>query len=61
MLFLGEDPYWVQTWWHRLLHKPYTYGLKQPMHDAVAKVMWRTCKGDVIDQVSVGQVYNSYK
>ena len=51
-LFLGVDPYWVKLWWNKLLFEPFKSGVKQPLYSAVAQVLWRTAKDDVIDQVS---------
>ena len=51
MLFLGEDPYWVKCWFDKLLYTPLCYGIEQPMYDLVSRVLWRTVKRDVLDQV----------
>ena len=51
LLFLGVEPYWVQQWWNMLLYRPYCHGVKEPLYDAVSKVLWRTAKKDVLDQV----------
>lgn len=51
LLFLGVDPYWVKQWWTRLLYEPYCHGQEDPMIDLVSKVMWRTAKHNVLDQV----------
>ena len=51
LLFLGVDPYWLKFWWNKLLFDPFSSGVKQPLHSAVADVLWRTAKDDVIDQV----------
>lgn len=57
LLFLGMDPYWVKQWWTRLLYEPYCHGQEDPMIDLVSKVMWRTAKYNVLDQV--GNVFLS--
>ena len=54
LLFLGVDPFWVKQWWTKLLYEPYCHGNKEPMIDLVSKVMWRTAKHDVLDQVREG-------
>ena len=51
LLFLGVDPYWVQCWWTKLLYEPYHNGDQQPLLDVVSRVLWRTAKKDVIEQV----------
>ena len=51
LLFLGVEPYWVQYWWNTLLYRPYCHGVKEPLYNAVSKVLWRTAKTDVLDQV----------
>ncbi|CAH1233506.1 SHPRH [Branchiostoma lanceolatum] len=55
LLFLGVDPYWVKHWWERLLYQPYCHGNPRPMYDVIAKVMWRTAKKDVLDQINLPQ------
>ncbi|XP_077977892.1 E3 ubiquitin-protein ligase SHPRH-like [Glandiceps talaboti] len=52
-LFLGVDPYWVKYWWNRLLYQPYLNGNPRPVNEAVAKVLWRTAKKDVLDQINI--------
>nr|XP_006814870.1 PREDICTED: E3 ubiquitin-protein ligase SHPRH-like [Saccoglossus kowalevskii] len=53
LLFLGVDPYWVRHWWHRLLYQPYVHGNFTPINEVVAKVLWRTAKKDVLDQINI--------
>lgn len=53
LLFLGVDPYWVKQWWTRLLYEPYCHGQEDPMIDLVSKVMWRTAKHNVLDQINI--------
>ncbi|KAI8498455.1 hypothetical protein Bbelb_236570 [Branchiostoma belcheri] len=53
LLFLGVDPYWVKHWWERLLYQPYCHGNPQPMYEVISKVMWRTAKKDVLDQINL--------
>jgi E3 ubiquitin-protein ligase SHPRH len=53
LLFLGVDPYWVKHWWDVILYKPYCFGKKEPMHQAIAQVLWRTSKVDVLDQLGL--------
>ncbi|XP_070568700.1 E3 ubiquitin-protein ligase SHPRH-like [Ptychodera flava] len=52
-LFLGLDPYWVKYWWNKLLYQPYLNGNPKPVNEAVAKVLWRTAKKDVLDQINI--------
>ena len=53
LLFLGVEPYWVQQWWNTLLYRPYCHGVKEPLYNALSKVLWRTAKKDVLDQVNI--------
>eukprot|EP00058_Branchiostoma_floridae_P018800 XP_002604289.1 hypothetical protein BRAFLDRAFT_125252 [Branchiostoma floridae] len=55
LLFLGVDPYWVKHWWERLLYQPYCHGNPLPMYEVISKVMWRTAKKDVLDQINLPQ------
>ena len=41
----------MQYWWNILLYRPYCHGVKEPLYNAVSKVLWRTAKKDVLDQV----------
>ncbi|KAJ7342021.1 hypothetical protein JRQ81_008403 [Phrynocephalus forsythii] len=53
VLFLGADPYWVKYWWDQLLYRPYCRKNTQPLYDFIAKIMWRSAKKDVIDQIQI--------
>nr|XP_020842216.1 E3 ubiquitin-protein ligase SHPRH isoform X2 [Phascolarctos cinereus] len=53
VLFLGVDPYWVKHWWDQLLYRPYCRKNPQPLYDLIAKIMWRSAKKDVIDQIQI--------
>lgn len=53
VLFLGADPYWVKYWWDQLLYRPYCRKNTQPLYNFIAKIMWRSAKKDVIDQVNI--------
>ncbi|KAK7492086.1 hypothetical protein BaRGS_00016750, partial [Batillaria attramentaria] len=55
LLFLGVDPYWVQQWWRVLLWEPFCHGIQEPMHEALASVLWRTAKKDVLYQIDLPQ------
>ncbi len=62
LLFLGVEPYWVQHWWNTLLLRPYHHGVKTPLYSVVSRVMWRTAKKDVLDQVRmVGECLHSFR
>lgn len=52
VLFLGVDPYWVKHWWDQLLYQPYCRKNPRPLYSLIAKIMWRSAKKDVIDQVN---------
>ncbi|XP_078069477.1 E3 ubiquitin-protein ligase SHPRH isoform X2 [Mustelus asterias] len=53
VLFLGVDPYWVKHWWDQLLYQPYCRKNPIPIYTLVAKIMWRTAKKDVLDQIQI--------
>ena len=53
MVFLGIDPYNVEQWWKRVLCVPYALGDKAPLEKALSRVLWRTAKADVIDQIDI--------
>uniref|UniRef100_A0A7N4P2F5 E3 ubiquitin-protein ligase SHPRH n=1 Tax=Sarcophilus harrisii TaxID=9305 RepID=A0A7N4P2F5_SARHA len=53
VLFLGIDPYWVKHWWDQLLYRPYCRKNPQPLYELIAKIMWRSAKKDVIDQIQI--------
>ncbi|XP_077206753.1 E3 ubiquitin-protein ligase SHPRH isoform X2 [Paroedura picta] len=53
VLFLGVDPYWVKYWWDQLLYRPYCRKNPQPLYNFIAKIMWRSAKKDVIDQIQI--------
>ncbi|XP_015267531.1 PREDICTED: E3 ubiquitin-protein ligase SHPRH isoform X1 [Gekko japonicus] len=53
VLFLGADPYWVKYWWDQLLYRPYCRKKPQPLYSFIAKIMWRSAKKDVIDQIQI--------
>lgn len=53
VLFLGVDPYWVKHWWDQLLYKPYCRKDPLLLYHCIAKIMWRSAKKDVIDQIQI--------
>ncbi|KAM9317030.1 E3 ubiquitin-protein ligase SHPRH [Gastrophryne carolinensis] len=53
VLFLGVDPYWVKHWWDQLLYRPYCRKNPLPLYRLIAKIMWRSAKKDVIDQIQI--------
>ncbi|XP_048453037.1 E3 ubiquitin-protein ligase SHPRH [Rhincodon typus] len=53
VLFLGVDPYWVKHWWDQLLYQPYCRKNPIPVYTLIAKIMWRTAKKDVLDQIQI--------
>ncbi|XP_053147143.1 E3 ubiquitin-protein ligase SHPRH isoform X2 [Hemicordylus capensis] len=53
VLFLGADPYWVKYWWDQLLYRPYCRKNPQPLYSFIAKIMWRSAKKDVLDQIQI--------
>ncbi|KAM8947387.1 E3 ubiquitin-protein ligase SHPRH [Pelodytes ibericus] len=53
VLFLGVDPYWVKHWWDQLLYRPYCRKDPLPLYRLIAKIMWRSAKKDVLDQIQI--------
>ncbi|XP_053317035.1 E3 ubiquitin-protein ligase SHPRH [Spea bombifrons] len=53
VLFLGVDPYWVKHWWDHLLYRPYYRKDPLPLYRLISKIMWRSAKKDVIDQIQI--------
>ena len=50
--FIREDPYTEKKWFSEILYYPYMRNDKMPLVNAVSKVLWRTAKKYVEDQVS---------
>eukprot|EP00111_Clytia_hemisphaerica_P001175 TCONS_00003352-protein len=53
LLFLGVKPYSDKLWWHRALLDHHQSGDHLPLFDTLAKITWRSCKDDVIDQIRI--------
>ncbi|XP_031236244.1 E3 ubiquitin-protein ligase SHPRH isoform X3 [Mastomys coucha] len=53
VVFLGIEPYCVKHWWVRLLYHPYCKKNPQHLYSFIAKIMWRSAKKDVIDQIQI--------
>ncbi|XP_067840174.1 E3 ubiquitin-protein ligase SHPRH [Heptranchias perlo] len=53
VLFLGVDPHWVKHWWDQLLYQPYCRKNPIPIYTLIAKIMWRTAKKDVLEQIQI--------
>ncbi|XP_069462819.1 E3 ubiquitin-protein ligase SHPRH [Ambystoma mexicanum] len=53
VLFLGIDPFWVRHWWDRLLYRPYCRKNPQPLYQLMSRIMWRSAKKDVLDQIQI--------
>nr|XP_033793202.1 E3 ubiquitin-protein ligase SHPRH isoform X2 [Geotrypetes seraphini]XP_033793203.1 E3 ubiquitin-protein ligase SHPRH isoform X2 [Geotrypetes seraphini] len=53
VLFLGFDPFWVKHWWDQLLYRPYCRKNPMPLFHLIAKILWRSAKKDVIDQIQI--------
>ncbi|KAB7507906.1 E3 ubiquitin-protein ligase SHPRH [Armadillidium nasatum] len=53
LMFLGVDPYYDHHWWNRCLYVPYCHEEKEPLHNVIAKYMWRNSKLDVINELDV--------
>lgn len=53
VVFLGIEPYCVRHWWVRLLYRPYCKKKPQHLYSFIAKILWRSAKKDVIDQIQI--------
>ncbi|XP_010624938.1 E3 ubiquitin-protein ligase SHPRH isoform X2 [Fukomys damarensis] len=53
VVFLGIEPYCVKHWWFRLLYRPYCRKIPQHLYSFIAKILWRSAKKDVIDQIQI--------
>ncbi|XP_055288885.1 E3 ubiquitin-protein ligase SHPRH isoform X3 [Moschus berezovskii] len=53
VVFLGVEPYCVRHWWVRLLYRPYCKKNPLFLYSFIAKIMWRSAKKDVIDQIQI--------
>ncbi|EDO45527.1 predicted protein [Nematostella vectensis] len=53
LLFLGFYPYCQRIWWNKLLLLPYMVGHCKPMENALAQVLWRTAKKDVLHEIQL--------
>ncbi|XP_066229138.1 E3 ubiquitin-protein ligase SHPRH isoform X1 [Saccopteryx leptura] len=53
VVFLGVEPFCVKHWWVRLLYHPYCKKNPQPLYSFIAKILWRSAKKDVIDQIQI--------
>ncbi|KAL0623574.1 E3 ubiquitin-protein ligase SHPRH, partial [Plecturocebus cupreus] len=53
VVFLGIEPYCVKHWWVRLLYRPYCKQNPQHLYSFIAKILWRSAKKDVIDQIQI--------
>ncbi|XP_043924742.1 E3 ubiquitin-protein ligase SHPRH [Protopterus annectens] len=53
VLFLGVDPYWVRHWWDQLLYRPYCRKNHHHLYNLISKIMWRSAKKDVLDQIQI--------
>lgn len=53
VVFLGIEPYCIRHWWIRLLYRPYCKKNPQLLYSFIAKILWRSAKKDVIDQIQI--------
>ena len=51
LLFLTVRPYNCKLWWKRALLDQYRAGNYKPLFELTSRVMWRTCKSDVEEQI----------
>ena len=59
--FIREDPYLENKWFKESLYKPYVINDKDPMAKAVSRVLWRTAKKYVEDQVKRHSNFSPFK
>lgn len=52
LLFLDCQPYDNQDEWYKLTNSYHTQNPK-PLIDVLGKLMWRTCKADVLEQINI--------
>ncbi|KRT78223.1 PHD finger motif containing protein, partial [Oryctes borbonicus] len=53
--YLHFAPYSDFDTWNNLYYKPYINGRKESMHKFLSKILWRTAKSDVINQINIPQ------
>lgn len=53
LLFLGVQPYNHFTWFKRALFDHYENGNCLPLFDLMSRLMWRSCKVDVLDEICI--------
>ncbi|KAJ8921378.1 hypothetical protein NQ315_002994 [Exocentrus adspersus] len=59
--YLQMTPFDDITTWHHILYEPYIKGDTRPMLDFLSKVLWRTSKKDVLDQINIpNQAYKEH-
>lgn len=51
--YLQMEPYNDFDTWKHILYNPYVKGNTEPMYNFLSKIMWRTSKTSVLDQVSL--------
>ena len=51
--FIRDDPFYEKKWFNEILLKPFTENNRLPMARAVSKVLWRTAKKFVEDQINI--------
>ena len=52
-MFLNLDPYCLQFWWRKCLFEPYVRGETKDLERILCKVLWRTAKKDVLNQINI--------
>eukprot|EP00794_Sanderia_malayensis_P003768 gene3768-4290_t len=53
VLFIGVFPYCIKAWWTKLLYEPLIHGDNQPLFRLLSRIMWRTEKKNVLDQINL--------
>ena len=53
LVFLQIDPYLAERWWRLCIFEPFCHGITKPLLELLCRVLWRTCKRDVLDQIDI--------
>ncbi|XP_074033441.1 E3 ubiquitin-protein ligase SHPRH isoform X2 [Leptinotarsa decemlineata] len=51
--YIQITPFNDLTTWNKILYEPYVKGNDKPMLEFLSKVLWRTSKKDVLDQINI--------
>ncbi|XP_066137838.1 E3 ubiquitin-protein ligase SHPRH isoform X1 [Euwallacea fornicatus] len=51
--YLQMQPYSDFNTWNHILYNPFVSGVTEPMYDFLSKVLWRTSKNSVLNQINI--------